>query len=62
MTEAVAARPALARVIQALDGKCGWFVALGIGELILGGIASANLMAASFASILAIGATMVAMV
>jgi uncharacterized membrane protein HdeD (DUF308 family) len=49
----------LGRAIHAITGKWGWFVALGIGELILGGIASANLMAASLASVLVIGATMV---
>jgi uncharacterized membrane protein HdeD (DUF308 family) len=42
--------------IRALRGKWGWFVALGVGELLLGGVASANLMAANFASVLVIGA------
>ena len=48
----------LGRAIHAITGKWGWFVALGIGELILGGVASVNLMAASLASVLVIGATM----
>lgn len=60
MTDAAAARPTLATAIQTFNGKWGWFVALGISELVLGGIASANLMAANFASILVIGVTMAA--
>jgi uncharacterized membrane protein HdeD (DUF308 family) len=44
--------------MHAIGGKWGWFVALGVGELILGGIASANLMAARLASALVIGAGM----
>ena len=58
MTDATNVRPTLGTAIHALDGKWGWFVALGICELILGGIASANLMAANFASVLVIGAAM----
>lgn len=59
MTDATNLSPALGTAIQALNGKWGWFVALGIGELILGGIASANLMVANLASVLVIGAAMV---
>ncbi|WP_448042661.1 HdeD family acid-resistance protein [Bradyrhizobium liaoningense] len=51
-------KASLGRAIHAIGGKWGWFVALGAGELVLGGIASANLMAASLASVLVIGATM----
>ncbi|QOG20747.1 MULTISPECIES: HdeD family acid-resistance protein [Bradyrhizobium] len=58
MTDLSNSKASLGRAIHAITGKWGWFVALGIGELILGGIASANLMAASLASVLAIGATM----
>ena len=59
MTDATHMRPTLGTAIHALSGKWRWFVALGVGELILGGIASANLMAANFASVLVIGAAMV---
>jgi uncharacterized membrane protein HdeD (DUF308 family) len=44
----------------AIGEKWGWFAALGIGELIIAGIASANLMAANLASTLIIGASMAA--
>jgi uncharacterized membrane protein HdeD (DUF308 family) len=59
MTEELNAKPALGTAIHAIMGKWGWFVALGIGELIIGGVASANLMAANLASVLVIGAAMV---
>ncbi|MBR1119908.1 HdeD family acid-resistance protein [Bradyrhizobium lablabi] len=59
MTDAVNVKPTLGTAIHAISGKWGWFVALGVGELILGGIASANLMAANLASVLVIGAAMV---
>jgi len=52
-------KASLGRAIHAVSGKWGWFVALGTGELILGGIASANLIAASLASVVVIGAFMV---
>ena len=58
MTDAVQIKPSLGSAIHAIDGKWGWFVALGVGELILGGIASANLLAANLASVLFIGAAM----
>jgi len=58
MTDTLNTNASLGRAIHVITGKWGWFVALGIGELILGGIASANLMAASLASVLVIGATM----
>ena len=58
MTDTPNKKPALGTAIHAISGKWGWFVALGIGELILGGIASVNLMAASLASVLVIGAVM----
>jgi uncharacterized membrane protein HdeD (DUF308 family) len=60
MTDTLNTNASLGRAIHAITGKWGWFVALGIGELILGGVASVNLMAASLASVLVIGATMVA--
>lgn len=44
--------------IHEAAGKWGWFVALGIGLLIAGGVASANLFLATFASILYIAAMM----
>ena len=56
MTDASNMKPALGTAIHAITGKWGWFVALGIGELILGGIASVNLLAANLASVLVIGA------
>jgi len=56
MTDALNTKPALGTAIHAISGKWGWFVALGVGELILGGVASVNLMAATFASVLVIGA------
>jgi len=58
MTDVSNSKASLGRAIHAITGKGGWFVALGVGELILGGIASVNLMAASLASVLVIGATM----
>jgi uncharacterized membrane protein HdeD (DUF308 family) len=58
MTDMLNTKVSIGRAIHAITGKWGWFVALGAGELILGGIASANLMAASLASVLVIGATM----
>jgi uncharacterized membrane protein HdeD (DUF308 family) len=59
MTDALNAKATLGTAIHVITGKWGWFVALGIGELILGGVASANLMAANLASVLVIGAAMV---
>lgn len=59
MADATQARATLGTAIHALGRKWSWFVALGVGELILGGVASANLMAANFASVLVIGAAMV---
>ena len=59
MTDVLNAKPALGTAIHAIAGKWGWFVALGIGELIIGGVASTNLMAANLASVLVIGAAMV---
>ncbi|WP_407178797.1 HdeD family acid-resistance protein [Bradyrhizobium sp. STM 3562] len=49
-------KPALGSAIRAISGKWGWFVVLGVGDLILGGIASTNLMLANLASVLFIGA------
>jgi uncharacterized membrane protein HdeD (DUF308 family) len=60
MTDAVNtttnAKPALGTAIHAITGKWGWFIALGVGEIILVGIASVDLMAATLASVLVIGA------
>ena len=58
MTDAVQMKPSLGGAIHASERKWGWFVALGVGELILGGIASTNLLAANLASVLVIGAAM----
>src|ERR1700694_4506099 len=58
MPGALEMKPSLGSTIRAIDRKWGWFVALGIGELILGGIASTNLLAANLASVLFIGAAM----
>jgi uncharacterized membrane protein HdeD (DUF308 family) len=60
MTDVLNTKASLGRAIHAINGKWGWFVALGICELILGGIASVNLMAANLASVLVIGGTMAA--
>ncbi|MCP3407247.1 HdeD family acid-resistance protein [Bradyrhizobium sp. CCGB01] len=60
MTDMSNSEASLGTAIHAITGKWAWFVALGVGELILGGVASANLMAASLASVLVIGATMAA--
>jgi uncharacterized membrane protein HdeD (DUF308 family) len=60
MTDTLNTNASLGRAIHAVTRKRSWFVAVGIGELILGGIASVNLMAASLASVLVIGATMAA--
>ena len=60
MTDMSNSKASLGKAIHAITGKWGWFVTLGVGELILGGVASANLMAASLASVLVIGATMAA--
>jgi uncharacterized membrane protein HdeD (DUF308 family) len=51
-------KQSLGSTVHAISGKWGWFVALGIGQLILGGIASTNLFAADLASVLVIGAAM----
>jgi uncharacterized membrane protein HdeD (DUF308 family) len=58
-SQAAAAKPSLGAAVHAITGKWGWFVALGVGEFILGGIASSNLFAASLASALVIGAAMI---
>jgi uncharacterized membrane protein HdeD (DUF308 family) len=60
MTDALNAKATLGTAIHAIAGKWGWFVALGIGEIVLGGIASVNLFAANLASVLVIGAAMFA--
>lgn len=44
--------------ISQLENQWGWFAALGIGLLIAGGIASANLFASSLASVFYIAAMM----
>lgn len=44
--------------IKAVRDRWGWFVALGVGMLIAGGIASSNLFAATLASVIYIGAMM----
>lgn len=42
--------------LRVIRGKWGWFVTLGIIDLVLGGVASTNLMLANLASVLLIGA------
>jgi uncharacterized membrane protein HdeD (DUF308 family) len=51
MIDALNAKETLGTTVHAITGKWGWFVALGISELILGGVASTNLMAANLASV-----------
>jgi uncharacterized membrane protein HdeD (DUF308 family) len=58
MTNTLEIKPTLRSGIRAITGKWGWFVALGIAELILGGVASTNLLLANLASVLFIGAAM----
>lgn len=59
MTMSSEASPSLGSVPRALDGKWGWFVAIGLIDLIVGGIASTNLMLANLASVVVIGAAMI---
>jgi hypothetical protein len=56
MTNTLDITPTSPSGIRAITGKWGWFVALGISELILGGVASTNLLLANLASVLFIGA------
>jgi uncharacterized membrane protein HdeD (DUF308 family) len=58
MADTLDFKPAIAEADREIDTKWGWFVALGISELILGGVASANLFLANFISVLVIGASM----
>jgi uncharacterized membrane protein HdeD (DUF308 family) len=58
MTNTLEIEPTLPGAISAVSGKWGWFVALGIAELILGGVACTNLLLANLASVLFIGAAM----
>jgi len=60
MTDPVNAKPTLGTSLHTIAGKWRWFVALGVGELILGGVASTNLTASNLVSVLVIGAAMVA--
>jgi uncharacterized membrane protein HdeD (DUF308 family) len=60
MADTTVIRSSLGSTVRAITGKWGWFVALGVGQLILGGIASTNLFAADLASVLVIGAAMLA--
>jgi uncharacterized membrane protein HdeD (DUF308 family) len=60
MADTTAIKPSLGSSVRAISRKWGWFVALGIAQLILGGIASANLFAADLASVLVVGAAMLA--
>lgn len=50
----------LGSATRTVRSKWGWFVALGVGMLIAGGIASTNLFAASLASVIYIAAMMLA--
>ncbi|MBI5129345.1 MAG: HdeD family acid-resistance protein [Rhodopseudomonas palustris] len=58
MTMASEIRPSLGDAIRTLDGKWGWFVAAGVIELIVAGIASTNLVLANLTSVEVIGAAM----
>lgn len=58
MTDTAETRPALGSAIGPISARWGWFVALGVIDLVLGGIASTNLMLANLASALFIGAAM----
>jgi uncharacterized membrane protein HdeD (DUF308 family) len=60
MTNTLEIKPTSRSGIRAITGKWGWFVALGISELILGGVASTNLLLANLASVLFFGAAMLA--
>src|SRR5689334_1342859 len=42
MTNALNVKPALGAAIHAIAPRWGWFVALGVGELILGGVVYAT--------------------
>ncbi|AVT80216.1 HdeD family acid-resistance protein [Rhodopseudomonas palustris] len=59
MTMTSEASPSLGSSPRTLDGKWGWFVAIGLIDLIVGGIASTNLMLANLASVVVIGAAMI---
>ena len=56
MTDAL--KTTLVTAINSITDKWSWFIALGIAELIVGGVALTNLMAANLASVLVIGAAM----
>lgn len=56
--QTVAANHSLGFGMKAVRDRWGWFVALGVGMLIAGGIASSNLFAATLASVIYIGAMM----
>ncbi|MBX3536536.1 MAG: HdeD family acid-resistance protein [Chelatococcus sp.] len=60
MTQAghTGASPSLGAAIGEVRGKWGWFVALGVGLILLGVIALANLFLATVATIFYIGAMM----
>jgi uncharacterized membrane protein HdeD (DUF308 family) len=60
MADALEIKHTLGSAIRAIDGKWGWFIALGVGEIVLGGIASTNLLAANLASVLFVGAAVLA--
>lgn len=57
MTDAVIVKPTLGTAGHAITGK--WGSSRWVSAMIIGGIASANLMAANLASVLVIGAAMV---
>ena len=58
MTDTVSKADSLGSAIRSISRKWGWFVALGVAEIVAGGIASTNLIAANFASVLVIGIAM----
>ncbi|AVT75038.1 hypothetical protein RPPS3_09750 [Rhodopseudomonas palustris] len=59
MTMTSEASPSLGSVPRVLDDKWGWFVAIGLIDLIIGGISSTNLMLANLVSVVVIGAAMI---
>ena len=60
MTATVSKAESLGSAMRSISRKWGWFVALGVAEIVAGGIASTNLIAANFASVLVIGIAMLA--
>lgn len=58
MTDTVSKPSSLGSTIPSISRRWGWIVLLGIAQIVAGGIASTNLIAANFASVLFIGVAM----